>query len=266
MLRSSLLGLLALVLVPGGAWAQQPAAAAPSTPTPFGLHDDTELVYELQDGKGRRTGTLRQRVVHFGEEQNKKKTVTTTTALLKSGQYDARDRLLNMQDLTFRCRQDTSFTDGASELPQERLRSFRDRLFTYSPVPLAWPNQPTVGSTLPSGGTSVQVSSTAVDIARVYATVRNRRVAGGPAPLATPAGTFSCYQVEAQHETGTVARTDMTMRTAVRVVDYYSPTVGLVKSEVYDKNGKLERVRVLTAVNRTGNPAPAPVGSQSNRP
>lgn len=216
---------------------------------PFGLYDNMEMVYQLQDARGKATGTIRNRVVSLGSEQNKKQTITTNTVLLKSGLYDTKNKLLRLQDLTFRCRQDTSFTDGAAELNPETLRSFRDRRFAYAPVPLAWPNQPTVGSELPGGGITVQVSSTAVDIAQVYTTVRKRRVTGTES-VTTPAGTFQCYKVEAERESATAARADMVMRNVVRVVDYYSPAVGLVKSEVYDKKGKLEQVRLLAAINK----------------
>ncbi|WP_460611957.1 MULTISPECIES: TapB family protein [Hymenobacter] len=222
---------------------------------PFGLYDKMELVYQLQNADGKAAGTLRNHVVSLGSEQNKKQTVTTTTVLLKSGTYDTKQKLLHLQDLTFRCRQDTSFTDGLSELNPESLRSFRDRRFVFEPVPLAWPNQPTVGSELPSGGVSVQVSSTAVDIAKVHAMVRKRRVTGTET-ITTPAGTFQCYKVEAERESSTAARADMVMRSVVKVVDYYSPAVGLVKTEIYDKKGKLAQVRLLTAINAAGAASP----------
>lgn len=228
-------------------------ATAQTTPAdmarPFGLEPGTETVYQLQDAKGKALGTIRNRVVKLDSEQNKKQTITTTTALLKSGRYDDKNRLLNLQDLTFRCRQDTSFTDGTSELEAARLKSFRDRIFTYAPVPLAWPNQPTVGSELPSGGITVQVSSSAVDIAKVYSTVQKRKIVSGPESVTTPAGTFQCYKVESEHENATAPRADVVMRTMQRVVDYYAPNVGIVKTEVYDKKGKLAEVRLLAARN-----------------
>jgi len=224
---------------------------------PFGLSDNMEVVYQLQDAGGKATGTMRNRVVSLGSEQNKKKTLTTNTVLVKSGTYDLKNKLLRLQDLTFRCRQDTSFTDGSAELNPESLRSFRDRRFAYAPVPLAWPNQPTVGSELPGGGITVQVSSTAVDIAKVYTTVQKRRITGTES-VTTPAGTFQCYKVEAERESATAARADMVMRTTIKVVDYYSPAVGIVKTEVYDKKGKLEQVRLLTAINQSSTSASQP--------
>ncbi|UOQ51490.1 TapB family protein [Hymenobacter cellulosivorans] len=248
-------------------WAQvaPPAAARPAAATtapetapaatgldchhPFGLTDNNERVYRLTSADGKPTGEVRMRVVSLSSEMNKKKTVETHSVLLKSGLYDTKSRLLNMQDLTISCRQDTSFIDGMSEFKPESIRSFRDRKFVYSPVALAWPHQPQVGSSLPAGGSEVQVSSSVVDIAKVSSFARKRKVVSGPAPVTTPAGTFSCYTIESEHEDATQARKDMVMRTTYKVVDYYSPTMGIVKTEVYDKKGKLSQTRTLASVN-----------------
>lgn len=237
------------------------AGPASNALPPFALADDAELVYCLLDGGSKPTGELRQRVVRLAEaerEESKKRVVPERTALIKSGLYDKKNVLVRLQDLTFRARRDTSFTDGLAELDPDMLRSFRDRKFAYRTTPLAWPNQPTVGSTLPDGGVTVQVSSSVVDIAKVGTTLRKRRVAGGPQPLTTPAGTFQCYQVEAERENATVPRPDMAMRSTARQVDYYAPGVGVVRTEVYGKNGKLLEVRELTA-RRTAAP---PLGAK----
>ncbi|MCB2410099.1 TapB family protein [Hymenobacter lucidus] len=249
---------LSLVLLPSlAAWAQvaqQPtdsvagttgAAPAIDCTHPFGLHDNAERVYRLTDGGGKPSGEIRMRVVSLSSEMNKKKTVETHKVLLKSGLYDTKSRLLNMQDLTFSCRPDSSFTDGMSEFKPESIRSFRDRKLAYAPVALVWPHQPKVGTQLPSGGSEVQVSSSVVDIAKVSSFARKRKVVSGPAPVTTPAGTFACYKIESEHEDATAARKDMVMRSTYKVVDYYAPAVGIVKTEVYDKKGKLAQIRTL---------------------
>ena len=225
---------------------------AANTAQPFGLADNMELVYRLLDDDGKPTGEVRQRVVRLMQqerEEKKKQKVTENTALLKSGMYDKRNILEHLQDLTFRARRDTCFTDGLAEVNFGALRSFRDRKITYEPVPLAWPNQPAIGSELPDGGVTVKVSSSVVSIASVTTTLRKRRVIAGPQSLTTPAGTFSCYQVEAEREEATVPRPDMAMRTTLHQVDFYAPGVGIVRTEIYTKNGKLNRVRELTARN-----------------
>ncbi|GAA3947780.1 hypothetical protein [Hymenobacter algoricola] len=236
----------ATVLVP-------PPAATPKSDAcahPFGLYDNMELVYRLTDNDGKAAGELRYRVVRLGAELNKKKTRTTTTVLLKSGLYDPKNRLLQQQDLTFRCSRDTTYTDGLTQFDAGSLKSFRDRLFDFAPVGIAWPNQPTVGSQLPGGGSVVQVRTSAVDIAKVTALQQKRRVVSGPAAVSTPAGTFQCYKVESERESMTKARSDVAFSTKMRIVEYYSPAVGIVKTEVYGKNGKLAETRTLASISK----------------
>ena len=228
------------------------AVAAPESTHAFSIADNTELVYQIKDAGGKPAGELRQRVVTLtsAERKESKKTVVPENiTTLKSGLYSNKNTLVRLQDLVFRSRRDTCFTDGLADLDADALRRFRDRKLAYSPIPVAWPNRPTVGSSLPDGGVSVQVSSSVVDIATISTVLRKRHVVSGPSSLTTPAGTFNCYKVEAVRESATVPRPDMAMRTSVKQVDYYAPGVGIVRTEIYGKNGKVAQVRELAARN-----------------
>ncbi|GAC1587095.1 MAG: hypothetical protein NVS3B25_02760 [Hymenobacter sp.] len=222
--------------------------AAASCAHPFGLAEGQTREYQVLDAKGRATGTWRYRVLAISTDTagKKKKRTVTTKVQLKSGLYDLTNRVLQQQELTYRCRRDTTFADGLNEINYDGLKSFRDRQITYKGSPLAFPNQPTAGSALPPGGVVVQVSSPSVAIAKVSTTLRQRTVLAGPAPVTVPAGTFSCYTVESQRELATAVRADLILKSTGREVDYYDPTVGIVKTEYYDKGGKLMQARVLS--------------------
>ena len=224
---------------------QQTAAACTQ---PFGLQRGQNLEYQMLDAKGKLTGFVRYRVLTVSTDSiigKKKKTVATTKVKLKSGFYGPKSQLLQQQDLTLLCRNDTIFTDGLAEINYDGLKSFRDRLLAYEGTPLAWPNQPTTGSALPTGGVVVQVSSPSLAIAKIKTTLSKRKVLAGPAPITVPAGTFTCFAVESQRELSTAARVDLVLKSGGREVDYYAPSVGIVKTEYYDKSGKLLQTRVL---------------------
>ena len=216
---------------------------------PFGLREGQNLEYLVLNNKGKATGAWRYRVIKISIDSasgKKKKAVTTTSIRLKSGLYDLTNHVLAQQDLTYFCRNDTTFTDGLGEINYEGLKSFRDRLMSYKGTPLPWPNQPVPGSALGEGGAVVQVSSPSVAIAKVKTTIFQRKVVAGPAPVTVPAGTFSCYTVESRHELATAARADLVLKGGGREIDYYDPAVGIVKTEYYDKKGKLAQTRVLS--------------------
>jgi hypothetical protein len=131
------------------------------------------------------------------------------------------------------------------EINYDGLKSFRDRRLVYEGTPLAWPNQPTANAPLPKGGAVVQVSSPSVAIAKIKTAVHHRKLRAEQVRVTVPAGTFECYTVESQRELATEARSDLTLKSTSRQVDYYDPAVGIVKTEYYDKGGKLVRARVL---------------------
>ena len=249
--RSAFVGGLLLLAGPGQAQSladSQPLPSAAACSHPFGLREGQNLEYQLLDAKGKATGTMRYRVLKISTDTagKKKSLVLTTKVRLKSGLYDLTNQVLQQQDLTYFCRHDTIFTDGLNEINYDGLKSFRDRLMAYKGTPLAWPNQPQTGSSLPQGGVVVQVSSPSVAIAKVKTTVSKRKVLAGPTSVVVPAGTFNCYAVESQRELATAARVDLVLRSGGREVDYYDPAVGIVKTEYYDKGGKLMQTRVLT--------------------
>ena len=221
-------------------------SAAAACAHPFGLSAGQSLDYQLLDSKGKLTGMVRYRVVSLSAEvKGKKKPRTVITLRLKSGIYDATDHVLQQQDLSIRCERDTVYTDGLAEINYDGLKSFKGRLFAYDGRPLPWPNQPTAGSALPTGGVEVKVSSPSVAIAKVTTSLKSRKVLAGLAPVTVPAGTFSCYTVESQRELATAARADLVLKSTSRQVDYYAPSAGIVKTEYFDKGGKLLQTRVL---------------------
>jgi hypothetical protein len=219
------------------------ATASASCDQPFGLRDGAELTYQLLDEKNRPEGLQILKVASITPHEAAKKAPAYTEVLLKSSLYDAQNRLQRNDEYVYQCRQDTVLTDGRLLLDPALLRSFRDRRFAYEPVHLPWPNQPTAGP-LPGGRLTVQVSSPSVDIAQVVTTVTERQLSG-PESVSTPAGTFQCYKVAARYEYVTQARADMARRSVKRVVDYYAPGVGVVRTEMRDADGELDHVAQL---------------------
>ncbi len=216
---------------------------------PMGMRAGQNLEYQLLNNKGKATGTWRYRVIELSTDsmrRKNKKPVAITKVLVKSGLYDLANRVLAQQDLTHFCRNDTAFTDGLAHINYEALKSFRKRRLAFQGTPLAWPNHPTVGSSLSDGGVVIQVSSPAVDIAKIRTQQRQRKVLAGPGFITVPAGTFQCYTIESQREASTTARPDLVFKNSGREVNYYAPGVGIIKTELFDNNGRLVQTRVLT--------------------
>jgi hypothetical protein len=203
----------------------------------------TELTYQITDNNDKPMGTQVMIVASVTPHEAEKKAPAYTEVLLKSTLYDANKRLQRNDEYVFTCRNDSVLTDGRLLLEPSMLRSFRDRRISYEPISLAWPNQPAAGE-LPSGQLTVQISSPSLDIARVTTTVKERRLVG-PESVTTPAGNFEAFKVESSYEYATQLRPDMVRRDTKRVIDYYVPSIGIVRTEFRNGNGKLDRAVVL---------------------
>ncbi|GAB2871521.1 hypothetical protein GCM10027044_37240 [Hymenobacter ruber] len=72
------------------------------------------------------------------------------------------------------------------------------------------------------------------------------RAGAAPTLVTVPAGTFSCYPIESQSTHAATLRPGPMVKSGGKQVDYYDPTVGLIKTDYYDSNGHLLQSRVLS--------------------
>jgi len=63
--------------------------------------------------------------------------------------------------------------------------------------------------------------------------------------VTVPAGTFKCHKI-----TETSSTTFMRKNSVVKTSTWYAPGVGMVKSESYDSNGKLQSSQVLESISK----------------
>lgn len=77
-----------------------------------------------------------------------------------------------------------------------------------------------------------------------------RRKVESKQSVAVPAGTFECYKIAVEVET-VMEMMGMKMPAGKsQHVEYFSPGIGTVKSEVFDKNGKLAHYSVLSKITK----------------
>ncbi|MES2795698.1 MAG: hypothetical protein V4683_07030 [Bacteroidota bacterium] len=95
---------------------------------------------------------------------------------------------------------------------------------------LDYPNNISVGSSLKDGSFKAEMFSGGMKLMTMNFNITNRKVIGQES-LTTPAGTFNCYKISYSGNMKTI------VSMSFEVVEWYSPTIGLVKSET-TRNGK----------------------------
>lgn len=155
-------------------------------------------------------------------------------ALIHFKSYDKKDKLVYEKDVELECADGVIKMDMARFIPDESLQAFKDMDMTIEVDNLELPSDLDVGKTLDDGAINIKSAFMNMSI-----DVTDRKVEGKE-KITTPAGTFDAFKVKYN------VKTKMVMNMEGSGVDYIAENVGLVRSETYDKNGKLTGYTVLT--------------------
>lgn len=158
---------------------------------------------------------------------------------VKSEQLDEKGKPSFEQELNMRCVDDVFYMDMKDMLDPKTMGGFQDMEVSVSGVDLEFPGIMQVGQTLNNGNIKMSVSSSGFTVMNMEVKILNRKVEAYE-PVTTPAGTFDCFKISY----------DIEMKTVVNVkakgTDWVAKNVGVVKSEQYDKNGKLTGYTLLS--------------------
>lgn len=109
-------------------------------------------------------------------------------------------------------------------------------------VKLTLPDNLSVGQALEGGNLTIKIYNGDVLMMTTVTTFSNRLVASKE-NVTTPAGTFSCYKITYDIESSMGF-----IKSKLSSAEWYSEKYGLIKSENYDKKGKLSTSQVLTKI------------------
>lgn len=194
----------------------------------------TGAVIEMQtySAKEKLTGTNRQTVLEASE------TADGMVIKVKSEQFDEKGKPVFEQELQMRCKDNVFYMDMESFLDPNAMNSMKDMEVTVDASDLAFPSHMEVGQTLPDGRVSMKVSG-AMAMLNMTVNIINRKVEAFES-ISVPAGTFDCYKIT--FDTDVKSIVNVTTTTA----EWVSKNVGMVRSESYDKKGKLTGYTVLS--------------------
>ncbi|MHC1708195.1 MAG: hypothetical protein AB9842_11845 [Bacteroidales bacterium] len=149
--------------------------------------------------------------------------------------------------LTFKC-ENGSFVWDMSEfmksmLPegsQEEITGMKDMELKYESTPMKFPAKPIVGQKLEDARATVLFQKNGLNIFSLTTKFVNRKVEAME-KITTPAGTYSCFKISYDIESKSMVAVQM------RQVDWMAEGIGIVRTEHYDKDKKLQGYSVLTS-------------------
>jgi hypothetical protein len=187
------------------------------------------------DKKDKLTGSTVQTVKDLAVTGNK--STWTISALSK----DEKGKEISSGELTMSCEDGIFKMDMRNFIDDETMKGFEDMEVTIDATDLAYPGELNVGQSLPDGSLNMKVSSSGMAIMNMVVKVYDRKIEAKE-DITTPAGTFSCYKMTSTVETKTM------FTIIAKSTDWFAKNVGTVRSESYDKDGKLMGYSVLTSL------------------
>lgn len=196
------------------------------------------LILEQQtfNAKNKLTGSVKQMVTDISVTAAGKKVD------LKSDFFDDKGKAAGTANYSVTCKGGVIMIDMRNYMDAKSRESFSGANVTIEGTPLDLPTVLTPGQKLPDGNMTIKMTMENSPIAmNMEMKIYNRKVEGTES-ITTPAGTFDCFKISYNVD----VKMMFTMTT--KGVEYYSKEYGLIKSESYDKNGKLASYTILSKI------------------
>jgi len=195
----------------------------------------TVLGYQNLDGKGKVTGTSRMTFLDVYQKGN---------AYFFKVQSETTDEKSKEQpkpfEYTMKCENGEFFIDMSSMMDPSMTSSFGTDVKITS-TDLSYPASLSVGQTLPDASFMISTASENAISMNMTINITNRVVAAQES-VTVPAGTFDCYKITYNAETKMLFKINSTAAL------WMSKNGGMIKTETYDKKGKLLGSTVLNEI------------------
>lgn len=197
----------------------------------------TELYYEIKNGKGKLQATYSQKIISIKENGSE-----TVFELLQTHKDPKDPENIIMQDtIGFRCKGNEFYIDMEKYLNQKQLEGFKNMEIKLTTDDLMYPSKLSPGMNLKDGSISIEVGN---GIMNMTTNIVNRKVEARE-EITTPAGNFDCYKISenVQSKVGFI-------KVNMSNVTWIIQDIGTIRSESYNKRGKLDTVTELVKIIR----------------
>jgi hypothetical protein len=199
----------------------------------FPLKKGAFMEMKSYDEKGKHTGTVRQTVTDVTN------TAKGVEIKVSSEQLDDKNKSLSVQDLEMRCENGVFYMDMKNYFNQAAMGSGQNNTeMSIDATDLVFPSNLKVGETLPDGSMTISMPPLTMGV-----NIFNRKVVSIE-DVKTPAGTFEGYKITYDIET------KIPFKMTNSAIQWYAKEAGAVRTETYNKKGKLIGYTELTEIRK----------------
>jgi hypothetical protein len=190
----------------------------------YPMEEGTVMELKHYDKKAKLSGSTRQEIL------DKKISGGAIELTIKSTFFDQKGKELMTSDMTMECKDGIFTFDMDQYLNDEMMAGIEDLEFTIEGDNLEFPAKMNPGDELKEGTIRLKVPE--MPMMNITTKVYNRKVEAIE-EVTTEAGTFECYKIS--YDVFTDAMIDIN----TKGIEWIARDVGAVRSEMYNKSGKL---------------------------
>ena len=164
------------------------------------------------------------------------------TAILNYEMHDVKGKLIMASEYGITCENDGISIDFSSLLAPGVLEPYEGMEVDISGTNLLLPNNLSVGQSLPDADVLANIKVTPINM-KMTVNIRDRKVEGRET-VTTPAGTFECVVISYTHQS------KMGVKITGSAKEWIAKGTGMVKSESYNKKGRMISRSELTLFNK----------------
>ncbi len=201
----------------------------------YPVKEGTVLTQEQYSAKGKLTGKTEQTLSKVTNNGG----VLTIDMQVKS--FDEKGAELGNGAFSVTCDKGTIKVDMRSFLDTKAMEGFKDMTVDIQSNDIEIPAVLSPGLTLNDGSINVTVSNQGMKLMSILTKITNRKV---EAKETITVGTvaYECYKISS------IIQSKSMFMVETKSVEWISKGVGVVRSESYDKNGKLLSYSILTSI------------------
>lgn len=203
----------------------------------YSLSEGMVTAYQNLDAKGKVTGTTRSTCL------NVSKVGAATIFKMKSEYADAKNSNQSSREYEMKCEDGTFYVDMQNFIDPKSMEAFKDMEINANSKDMIYPAVLSAGQSLPDASITVSAATGGVSLLNLVINITNRKVVGTES-VTVPAGTFGCYKITYDVETKMMFKVNAT------VAEYVNLGVGNVKTETFDKKGKIAGTTLLVELKK----------------
>eukprot|EP01029_Cantina_marsupialis_P027306 TRINITY_DN7596_c0_g4_i1.p1 TRINITY_DN7596_c0_g4~~TRINITY_DN7596_c0_g4_i1.p1 ORF type:complete len:192 (-),score=16.03 TRINITY_DN7596_c0_g4_i1:305-880(-) len=189
----------------------------------------------MTNAKGKIQGIYSQKMISIKENGGE-----TIYEMLQTHK-DPKDpnKIIIKDTISFRCKENVFYIDMEKYLNQKQMEGFKGMEVKITTDDLIYPPNLSPGMTLKDGSISIEIGN---GIMNMTTNILNRKV-DALENITTAAGTFKCYKIseDVQSKMGFI-------KVQLHNVAWIVKDIGTIRSESYNKKGKLDTVTELVKI------------------